>query len=158
VFVVCKLKVKIRRNCFPQTQIPCGKIEIFLMLNPMPARLLRQTRTAPYSKKEITDVCQIHSQKKKKKKKDDPASFFFFFFFFLQIPHGSQSLCHESQQRSSRRKKPKRKKNLDIKDGTERGNKTNYSLLTPETTLFLYCSSAAAMASSYYEQSFLALY
>jgi hypothetical protein len=103
-----KLKVKIRRNCFPQTQIPCGKIEIFLMLNPMPAQLLRQTRTAPYSKKEITDVCQIHSQKKERMK-DDPASFFFF-FFFLQIPHGSQSLCHESQQRSSRRKKPKRKK------------------------------------------------
>jgi hypothetical protein len=69
VFVVCKLKVKIRRNCFPQTQIPCGKIEIFLMLNPMPARLLRQTRTAPYSKKEITDVCQIHSQKKKEKER-----------------------------------------------------------------------------------------
>jgi hypothetical protein len=69
VFVVCKLKVKIRRNCFPQTQIPCGKIEIFLMLNPMPAQLLRQTRTDPYSKKEITDVCQIHSQKKERKRK-----------------------------------------------------------------------------------------
>jgi hypothetical protein len=69
VFVVCKLKVKIRRNCFPQTQIPCGKIEIFLMLNPMPAQLLRQTRTAPYGKKEITDVCQIHSQKKQKERR-----------------------------------------------------------------------------------------
>jgi hypothetical protein len=71
VFVVCKLKVKIRRNCFPQTQIPCGKFEIFLMLNPMPAQLLRQTRTAPYSKKEITDVCQIHSQKKQKERKKE---------------------------------------------------------------------------------------
>jgi len=92
---------------------------------------------------------------RKNKKKDDPASFFFFFFFFfLQIPHGSQSLCHESQQRSLRRKKPKRKKNFDIKQGTERGNKTNSSLLTPETTLFLYCSSAAAMASSYSEHPF----
>ncbi len=60
--------MKIRRNCFPQTQIPCGKFEIFLMLNPMPAQLLRQTRTAPYSKKEITDVCQIHSQKKQKER------------------------------------------------------------------------------------------
>jgi hypothetical protein len=71
VFVVCKLKVKIRRNCFPQTQIPCGKIEFFLMLNPMPAQLLRQTRAAPYSKKEITDVCQIHSQKKQKERKKE---------------------------------------------------------------------------------------
>jgi hypothetical protein len=60
-----------KRNCFPQTQIPCGKIEIFLMLNPMPAQLLRQTRTAPYSKKEITDVCQIHSQKKQKERKKE---------------------------------------------------------------------------------------
>jgi hypothetical protein len=33
------------------------------------AQLLRQTRTAPYSKKEITDVCQIHSQKKQKERR-----------------------------------------------------------------------------------------
>jgi hypothetical protein len=122
----------------------------------MPAQLLNKLEQLPIAKKKLPmSVRYIHRKNKKKEqkkeqKKDDPASFFF--FFFLQIPHGSQSLCHESQQRSLRRKKPKRNKNLDIKDGTERGNKTNYSLLTPETTLFLYCSSAAAMASSYYER------
>ncbi len=58
-----------QKKLFSSNANPCGKIEIFLMLNPMPAQLLRQTRTAPYSKKEITDVCQIHSQKKKRKRK-----------------------------------------------------------------------------------------
>jgi hypothetical protein len=58
-----------QKKLFSSNANPCGKIEIFLMLNPMPAQLLRQTRTAPYSKKEITDVCQIHSQKKKEKER-----------------------------------------------------------------------------------------
>jgi hypothetical protein len=156
VFVVCKLKVKIRRNRFPQTQIPCGKIEIFLMLNPMPAQLLRQTRTAPYSKKEITDVCQIHSQKKERKRKTTRrASSSSSSYKSLTVL--SRYVTKASNGRRGGRSQ-KGKKTLTSKTGRREANKTNYSLLTPETTLFLYCSSAAAMASSYYEQSFLALY